>query len=113
MPSIETPAFAQDLTVNGDSTGYLTVVDNAGFFAGAEAYLVSDTAETRAIITEIVGSVQVGIRFLANSDDKEHPRYGMRSDASAYTTADHARLSMPKQVVRVDQPTWTKKAGTV
>lgn len=95
------------LTVDGGSDGYITVADNTPFYPSAEAFLYStNVTGQRVMITDLVGSTKIGIRFLAEFPNRV-PTYG-KSDCSTLKLADSAKISMPGQVVRVEQPTLFK-----
>lgn len=90
-------AFAP-FTANGTMSGVVTVADNSSFFIGAFAYLYSDTQPEQYVrIMSKPSLTQMGVLFLTPPDFLA--RYGQTSDASMYTVADNARISMPQQVV--------------
>ena len=112
MPSIEAPESTQAFTANGDGTGYVTMTTNAGFYVGAIAYLYRTTKQERVIITELVGTTQVGVRIIAPDNEQQGSLqvYGGRSDLTGYTTVLGSKLSMPSQLVRVE-PAWQRALG--
>lgn len=82
------------LTANGSTTGYATVADNSVFPLGALLWISSNSvAGKECLVTEHVGSTQVGLRFT-----NPVPMYG-RNNLSAYLVADSAVLNMTAQVV--------------
>jgi hypothetical protein len=90
-------AFAP-FTANGTMSGVVTVADNSSFFIGAFAYLYSDTQPEQYVrIMNKPSLTQMGVLFLTPPDFLA--RYGQTSDASMYTVADNARISMPQQVI--------------
>src|SRR5580765_3116098 len=96
-------AFSAD----GTADGYAVVADNSAFYPGAEVYVNSSTVGgQRAVITDLVSTTKIGIRFVAEYPAKV-PTYG-RSPMDGYTLAHSATISMPGQVVRVEQPTFSK-----
>lgn len=106
------PGISAALQANGGADGYLTFTDNVGMYPGAKGWLTSDTAEPQYfIITELKSNTQIGVRFIPvdkddpklRSGDVEFPYFG-KSDCSAYTTGDNARIDLPAQVVPVYQP---------
>lgn len=110
MACEEVSAWGQALTADGTTTGYVTVADTSGFYPGAEAWLSSSAAQQRVIITEIKSGTQVGVRFVATEvTNSSALMYGSRSSAAAFTTALGSRLDMPQQLVRVIQPSFSKR----
>ena len=107
MPSIWVPEANAALTADGSATGYITVADNSPFYPSAEAFLYSaNVTGQRVKITELVSTNKIGIRFLGEFPNQV-PTYG-KSDCSSLKLADTAMISMPGQVVRVEQPTLFK-----
>lgn len=100
---IEVKDYRQDATVNGGPSGYLTVTDNSGFFVGCIAFLCRDDKQQRCVITELVSTNQVGLRFIADDNEGQFPTYGSRSDLTGWTTALHTRLNMSKQLARIEK----------
>lgn len=100
-------AFAL-FSADGTVDGYAVVADNTVFWPGAECFLSSDnTAGQRGIITDLVSTTKVGIRFVGEFPSR-FPGYGRNSLNTNFTLALHAAISMPSQVVRVQQPTFAK-----
>lgn len=99
-----TEAFAA-LTGDGDGAGYVTVSDNSKFYPGAQVWLSDDgtAGSQRCIITDLVSTNKIGLRFIGTA-----PSY-TRNDVSAWKTAKSAAISQEAQVVRVEQPTFSKK----
>lgn len=102
--NIDVPAFGQALTANGDATGYVTVASNAGFYVGCIAFLSNTSLNQRCVITELVSTNQVGVRFIANDLEQQTPQYGSRSNCSAFTTATSARLNQEAQLAKIIPP---------
>lgn len=104
MPHIDAPAASQAFTANGDGDGYVDVSSNAGFYVGAIAYIARNNLQERVIITELVGTTQVGVRKIGDDNKQQGAiqRYGGRSDLTGYTTALSSRLEMPAQLVKVE-----------
>jgi hypothetical protein len=104
MPHIEAPAASANCTADGTALGYVTVADNAPFFPGCEAWLKNDNGSQRCLITDLVSTDQVGLRFLEeeNCGSKLQPGHYGRSDCSAYTLLTNSRLYMPQQPAPVD-----------
>jgi hypothetical protein len=102
------------LSSNGDNTGYASVASNTPFFVGAIVFLRSTTVTKRCIITELKSTTQVGLRFIADDNEKQLPIqvYGGRSDLTAFTTANSATIFQESQLVRID-PNYTKPLPTV
>lgn len=105
--NIDAPAFSQDLTVDGPTSGYATVTDNSGFFVGCIAFLCRTDAQQRCVITELVGGDQVGLRFIAEDNEQEKPRYGSRSNLTGWTVAKQTRLNMSSQLAKIEKP-WVR-----
>lgn len=107
MPSIWVPEAYAAFSADGTATGYAKVASNEKFYPGAEVFVSSDTiAGTRAVITDLVSTTDIGIRFIGEGSNQP-PRYG-RNPMNGFLLAENARISMPAQVVRVDQPTFSK-----
>lgn len=107
MPSIWVPEAFAALTADGGADGYATVADNSKFCPGAEVFLSSDlVAGSRGIVTDLVSTNKIGVRLIKEFP-LQPPSYG-RSDLSAYKLADNAKISMPGQVVPVNQPSFSK-----
>jgi hypothetical protein len=106
MAGRDVPAASAALTVDGSADGYVTVADNTVFFKGAQAFLSDgNTAATEAVITEIGAAGKVGLRIVTRQapDDNSPgglrgPNYG-RSDLTAFTVAQSAKLTMPSQFI--------------
>lgn len=109
---IEVPEARQDATVDGGPTGYLSVSNNVTFFVGCEAFLCRSNLQKRCIITELVGTTQVGLRFQADDNEQQFPSYGNRSDLTGWTVALGTRLNMPKQLARIEKA-WSRPLDTV
>jgi hypothetical protein len=104
MPNVEVPDFFQALTANGDTTGYATVADSSGFYAGAIAYITGPPGSKRCVITEVKSATLIGLRFI--SDDNEQQGlgqiYGGRSNLTGYTTAGTSKVFMERQLAKVE-----------
>lgn len=112
MASEEVPAAGAALTGDGDATGYVTVADNSPFYPGAEAWLSNATLNQRVIITDLNGTTKIGVRFVADVvSNSSALMYGSRSSATAFTVASGSRINMPQQLVRVVQPTFSKRSN--
>ena len=101
---IQVPAAAANLTANGGATGYVTVADNTPFYPGCIAWLSDTDGSQRCLITDLVGTTLVGLRFLLEENCGyrfQPPSYG-RSNCSAYTLAKSAKINMPAQVAPVE-----------
>jgi hypothetical protein len=91
------------LTANGASNGLATVTSNAAFKVGAVVWIRSSTVAGRhCIVTDLVSTNQVGLRFYSNNGTSRDsfPNYG-RSDLSAYLLADGATISQEAGIVPV------------
>lgn len=115
MPSIDAPATFAALTADGGATGVLTVASTAAFYPKAFGFISDDnTASRRIQITEILSATTMAARFvqeenLATSNSQvQGPSYG-RSDFSAYTAGQNAKVWMPAQLVPVE-PSFSKPA---
>lgn len=119
MPSIDVLPASAVFAANGGTDGTIQVASTTGFFAYAEAFLSDTTGRSqRCIITRIVDSTHIQVRpiastlvFQGSSEYVALPgtNYTVGGDVSAFTTANTARIDMLGQVVRVDQPTYTKR----
>lgn len=103
MASVFVRDALASFTSDGTTDGYVTVASNADFYPSARVWIWDDnTAGREYIITDLVGSTKIGVRLVSLV-----PSY-TRSNVSAYTTGQNAKISMDAQVVRVDQPTFSK-----
>lgn len=113
MPLINVPVpeATAVLTANGSTAGVITVASTAGFYAGAEAWIVDDnSAPKRLRITKILGATTMQARAMLSqggpdpidqrNDQRNEVDYTLGSDLSAYTTGQNASVDMPAQVVR-------------
>lgn len=105
------PEASAAVTVNGTSTGYITVASDTPFYVGAECWLKNNAGSQRCVIVDLPGSGLIGLRFLAEENLQgarqfPAPNYG-RSNCSAYTVATSSKLWMPSQWVSVN-PQFTK-----
>lgn len=103
------------VTVNGTTTGNITVASDAGFYVGAICYLSNNTPlNQRCVITDLPGSNVIGVRFLDEENRGNvatRPQYGKNSCA-AFTVASGAKISMEAQWVNVD-PNYTRPAAMI
>ena len=107
MASIWVPEAYAVFSSNGTADGYAVVADNSKFYPSAECFVSADGIDgVRAVITDLISSTKVGIRVVGEFPNRV-PTYG-RSPMVAFTTALNAAISMPGQVVRVEQPTFQK-----
>lgn len=89
-----------NLTSDGDATGYATVASNADFYAGAQLFISDgNSASQLCQVTDLVGTTKIGLRFINVDGRLNPPQYGIKSDLSAYTVAQGARLDLFSQVV--------------
>jgi hypothetical protein len=109
MPSIQVPEMSANLSADGSASGYITVVNNSGYYPGCKAWLRNNSGSQRCLITDLISTDKVGLRFLLeeNCGFRLQPGHYGRSDCSAYTVASNSRLSMPAQLAPVD-PLFTK-----
>lgn len=110
----------QALTANGTTTGLITIADIRNFHKGAIVYLKdNDTAPRKykigaiAYTTAPAGTLQLraindipGVDNTTGAPILNAISYGF-SDVSAYTTAQNAVVSIPKQIVEAD-PSYVK-----
>lgn len=107
MPFFNAPQTSEEITGNGDATGYVTVTSNANYWPGARAWMSSDTlAPKEYIVTDLgTGATQVGLREVLSSEDNVKraagPQYG-RTPLTQWLTADNARISQAPSTVRVE-----------
>lgn len=102
---------AVTVTGTGAADGYLTVTANDGVYPGAKGWITKsdNTLPQLVLVTDIVSTTKVGVRFIPESasDPKlqtgavVHPSYG-RTGIAAYTAG--SILSLPAQLVEVQQP---------
>jgi len=114
MPSIQIPKFGEALAGNGGADGKLQVAKSDPYYVGCVAYLSDTTGKNQAVlITQIVDTTHIRARKIANdgSSNVKTLSYAVGSDLSAFTTANTARIDMPAQVARVDQPTFSKPSS--
>ena len=103
MASIFVPDAYAAFTANGGADGYVTVGDNSTFFPSARVWLWSNTVSPlEYIVTDLVGSTKIGVRKIGSA-----PTY-TRTDISTLLLADSAKIAMDGQIVRVEQPTYSK-----
>lgn len=93
------------ITVNGTTTGFITVADNSVFYAGAQAFLQSATGQQEVKIVSIGAGGLIGLRAVSRAalqaggvSGLQAPQYG-QSDMSAYTVAQAWKLYQPRQIV--------------
>jgi hypothetical protein len=112
MPNIDAPAFSQDFAANGGAKGSIQVVSSAGFYAGCDAYISCDDAQAHVIIVSVPDTTHVVVRVIYDDgkDQQRHQVYGGATDVSAYTTAKHAKISMPAQLAKIEY-NFTKPAS--
>jgi len=107
MASIWAPEAFAVFSADGTADGYAVVTDNSPFYPSAEVFISNDNVQgQRAIITELSGTTKIGIRFVKEFP-LTTPSYG-RNSMAAYTAVLNSKIHMPGQVVRVDQPTFSK-----
>lgn len=99
MPNIEIGKQYALLTGNGGADGYVKVTSNANFWPGATVWLyASNGLHQEAIITDVVSTTDIGIRFKRGQGQGQQCG---RSDCSAFLTANAASISQEMQTVRV------------
>lgn len=86
------------LTGNGDNRGTVTIASTAAYYVGAQIFLRGDTAASReGRVMAILSATQLSILLTSDASPASYER----SDVSAYTTADNAKVFMPSQLVYV------------
>jgi hypothetical protein len=112
MPNIQVPKMGEAVAVNTTAAGVITVASTVPYFVGAYAYLSDNAAHNQCVlITQILTATTMRARAIPDVNSGSNVNnlsFGVGSDLSAYTTAAASRIDMPAQVVRVDQPTWSK-----
>jgi hypothetical protein len=111
MPSIQIPKFGELLAANAGADGTLQVASSVPYFVGCTAFLsTTNNLNQAVIITQIVDATHIKARAIANdgSTNANTLSYGVGSNLAAFTTVLGARIDMPAQVARVDQPTYSK-----
>jgi hypothetical protein len=101
MAGYQTPMAQATLNAAGTANGYISVPDNSKFIPGAEAWISHAGAATDVIITDLVGTNQVGLRVKPGSIIDattlvSGPNYG-RSNLSTFAAGDV--ITMPAQFV--------------
>lgn len=107
---ISVAAASAALSANGVAAGYVTVASNSGFYPGAFAWLTDTTGRNqRCKITGLnINGVAntIGLRFVSDLNDRPVTASGAatgptytRSDCSAYTTLNGARIEQEAGVV--------------
>lgn len=113
MPNISVPKFGAALAANGGSDGTLQVADTTNLYVGQFGWLSDSTGlHTKVVITMIVDGTHV--KAMAVADDGSNVNqlsYATGSNFSTFTTVNTARLDCPQQVVRVNQPTFSKPSA--
>lgn len=106
MPFFNAPQTDEALTGDGDVHGYVTVASNVPYYPGALVWLHgTTTAPLQFIVVNLSSTTKVGLRAVldptSNSARAAGPQYG-RSDVSAFTMSDGARISQEPSTVRVE-----------
>lgn len=113
MPNISVPKFGALLAANGGTDGTIQVADSTNLYVGQYGWLSDTTGLSKKIIvTTIVDGTHV--KAMAVPDDGSNVNslsYGAGSTFAAFTTANGARIDCPQQVVRVNQPTFSKPSA--
>jgi len=119
MASIVVKATGANLTANGTNTGYATVASNADFYPGATAWISSSTQASRqCLITDLVGTTQIGVRFIDTVSDGSQPKsprypdYG-HSNIATFLLADSARIDQESSVVPLQSVSTIVKKDSV
>ena len=117
MPNISVPKFGAALAANGGTDGTLQVADTTNLYVGQTGWL-SDTTGLRqhVMITLIVDGTHVKAVSIPDEvggggSNVNSLSYGVGSNFSTFTTVNTARLDCPQQVVRVNQPTFSKPSA--
>lgn len=113
MPNISVPKFGAALTANGGTTGALTVADTTNLYVGQTGWL-SDTTGLRQHVMIVGITSGTVVQAIAIQDDGSNVNsltYAQGSNFSTFTTVNGARLDCPQQVVRVNQPTFSKPSA--
>lgn len=104
MPNIQINEAVAAFTADGTITGYIKVADNTNFYIKAFAYIFSDTEPSKFVkIVDKPNTTDIGVLFYEPPDFLA--RYNQKSDCSAYTVADHARIEQYQQIVEVNDTT--------
>lgn len=109
MSHIVASYITANFSADGSVAGYITVASNTGFAVGAIAYVTQTGAAdpTEVIITELVSTNQIGVRktqgalvalnTIPSTQVTGSPRQVGRSDMSAFTLANAAKITQPNQ----------------
>lgn len=113
MPNISVPKFGAPLAANGGTDGTLQVADTTNLYVGQYGWL-SDTAghTQKVVIVSITDATHV--KAIAVADDGSNVNqlsYAAGSSFATFTTLNTSRLDCPQQVVRVNQPTFSKPSA--
>jgi hypothetical protein len=110
MPNISVPKFGAALAANAGTDGTLQVADTTNLYVGQFGWLSDTTGLTKkVVITSITDGTHV--KAMAVADDGSNVNqlsYAAGSNLSTFTLANGSRLDCPQQVVRVNQPTFSK-----
>lgn len=113
MPNISVPKFGAALAANGGADGTLQVADTTNLYVGQTGWLSDTTGRTQhVVITTIVDATHVKAMNIADDGSNVNSLgYGTGSTFAAFTTVNGSRLDCPQQVVRVNQPTFSKPSA--
>lgn len=97
------PNAVYPLTVDGTTTGYVTVDDATALYPGTIVNLWSNTAQLECIITEYNDDGTVGLRATPQGLIDQANRYNFgRTDVSDFKVADGAKIMIEKQIVPIE-----------
>ena len=98
----EAAEISAAITVNGTTTGFVTVGDSTGFYVGATCFInnASSGQEVKivSISSGVIGLKTVNRPALDGVRGLEQLNYG-QSDMSAYTSASPSKIYQPRQIV--------------
>lgn len=97
MAGKDIAAVGKAFTADGGADGYAAISSTTGFFVGAKCNVSSDSLQSTGIVTEIKSATSLGIRLTPALGSGLKPATYGRSDLSAYTLAEHARVDQPEQ----------------
>jgi hypothetical protein len=113
MPSIEIPPTGAAFTADGTSKGVATVASTSTFYPSQQCWLSSGggVASVFVQVVDVISATTMSLRVLTDPGLNSQVggiNYNYGSDISAFTVANSARIDAARQLVRVEQPTFSK-----
>lgn len=99
----ELASYYAAFAANGTTAGVIQLSAVTGLYPGMVGHIIDDNLLAgRVLITEIVDSTHIRVKLLAEEGVVPTLNYYKSSDISAWTTANHAKINVPKQLVNDD-----------